>query len=196
MQSFLVLQAMPYKPKNIYCVYCLALNLKMETEYAAAFTAKRGHITFDTVVAGITLAGLLSELSQSSRIDFDEKEAKSICYGIMATATKANVALRSPQGTETAVDRFLANMDWNDCGNYRKECVAHRTKLFATDEVVYTEPIIQNFLSFINHMSCSADIYVSLGGSNGCADQLTNWDGTQKMGLGATSKKKSQGLSR
>ena len=65
-----------------------------------------------------------------------------------------------------------------------------------TYEVVYTEPIIQNFLSFIDHMSCSADTYVSLGGSNGCADQLTNWDGTQKLGLGASPKKKSQGLSR
>lgn len=26
MQSFLVLQAMPYKPKNIYCVYLLGLQ--------------------------------------------------------------------------------------------------------------------------------------------------------------------------
>lgn len=80
-------------------------------------------------------------------------------------------------------------MDWNCCGNYRRECVAHWTKLFATDEVVYTEPIIQNFLSFINYMSCSADTYVSLGGSNGCADQLTNWDGTQKVRLGAPTKR-------
>lgn len=138
----------------------------------------------------------LKVFSQSSRIDFDEKEAKAIYYGIMATATKFNIALRSPQGAKFAVERFLASMDWNGCGNYRRECVAHWTKLFATDEVVYTEPIIQNFLSFINHMSCSADTYVSLGGSNGCADQLTNWDGTQKSGLGASPKKKSQGLSR
>ena len=138
----------------------------------------------------------LKAFSQSSRIDFDEKEAKAIYYGIMATATKFNIALRSPQGAKFAVERFLASMDWNGCGNYRRECVAHWTKLFATDEVVYTEPIIQYFLSFINHMSCSADTYVSLGGSNGCADQLTNWDGTQKSGLGASPKKKSQGLSR
>lgn len=138
----------------------------------------------------------LKAFSQSSRIDFDEKEAKAIYYGIMATATKSNIALRSLQGAIFAVERFLASMDWNGCGNYRRECVAHWTKLFATDEVVYTEPIIQNFLSFIDHMSCSADTYVSLGGSNGCADQLTNWDGTQKLGLGAPSKKKLQGLSR
>ena len=85
----------------------------------------------------------------------------------MATATKSNIALRSPQGAIFAVERFLASMDWNGCGNYRRECVAHWTRLFATDEVVYTEPIIQNFLSFINHISCSADTYVSLGGSNG-----------------------------
>ena len=138
----------------------------------------------------------LKAFSQSSRIDFYEKEAKAIYYGIMATATKSNIVLRSPQGAKFAVERFLASMDWNGCGNYRRECVAHWTKLFATDEVVYNEPIIQNFLSFIDHMSCSADTYVSLGGSNGCADQLTNWDGTQKLGLGAPAKKKSQGLSR
>lgn len=138
----------------------------------------------------------LKAFSQSSRIDFDEKEAKAIYYGIMATATKSNIALRSPQGAIFVVERFLASMDWNGCGSYRRECVVHWTKLFATDEVVYTEPIIQNFLSFINHMSCSTDTYVSFGGSNGCADQLTNWDGTQKLGLGAPPKKKSQGLSR
>ena len=138
----------------------------------------------------------LKAFSQSSRIDFEEKEAKAIYYGIMATATKSNIALHSPQGAKFAVERFLASMDWNDCGNYRRECVAHWTKNFATDEVVYTGPIIQNFLSFIDHMSCNADTYVSLGGSNGCADQLTNWDGTQKLGLGASPKKKSQGQSR
>ena len=138
----------------------------------------------------------LKAFSQSSRIDFYEKEAKAIYYGIMATATKSNIVLRSPQGAKFAVERFLASMDWNGCGNYRRECVAHWTKIFATDEVVYNEPIIQNFLSFIDHMSCSADTYVSLGGSNGCADQLTNWDGTQKLGLGASPKKKLQGLSR
>ena len=138
----------------------------------------------------------LKAFSQSSRIDFYEKEAQAIYYGIMATATKFNITLHSPQGAIFAVERFLASMDWNGCGNYRRECVAHWTKLFATDEVVYNEPIIQNFLSFVDHMSCSADTYVSLGGSNGCADQLTNWDGTQKSGLGAPSKKKSQGLSR
>ena len=132
-----------------------------------------------------------------AKIDFYEKEAKAIYYGIMATATKANIALRSPQGVIFAVEKFLTSMDWNGCGNnYRRGCVAHWTTLFATDEVVYTESIIQNFLSFIDHMSCSADSYVSLGGSNGCADQPTNWDGTLKIGLGAPSKKNSQGLSR
>ena len=70
----------------------------------------------------------------------------------MATATKSNIALRSLQGAIFAVERFLASMDWNGCGTFRRECVAHWTTLFATDEVVYDEPIIQNFLSFINHI--------------------------------------------
>lgn len=54
----------------------------------------------------------LKAFSQSSRIDFDEKEAKAIYYGIMATATKSNIALRSPQGAKFAVERFLASMEW------------------------------------------------------------------------------------
>ena len=40
----------------------------------------------------------LQAFSQSSRIDFYEKETKAIYYGIMATATKSNIVLRSPQG--------------------------------------------------------------------------------------------------
>ena len=55
---------------------------------------------------------------------------------------------------------------------------------------------IDTFLAFVDHMSCSADTYVSLGGSNGCADQLTKWDGTQKVGLGSVPQKKEKGLGR
>ena len=55
----------------------------------------------------------------------------------------------------------------------------------------FTDNAIDNFLAFVDYMSCSADTYVSLGGSNGCADQLTNWDGTQKVGLGGKRQKKS-----
>ena len=39
-------------------------------------------------------------------------------------------------------------------------------------------------------MNCSAETYTSLVGSNGCADQLTNWDGTKKLGLESVTKKK------
>ena len=74
--------------------------------------------------------------------------------------------------------------------------ISNRGKLFATNEVQLTDNAIDIFLAFVGHMLCSADTYVSLGGSNGCADQLTNWDGTQKLGVGAPSKKKSQCLSR
>ena len=68
-------------------------------------------------------------------------------------------------------------------------------KLFATNEVQLTDNTIDIFLALVDHMSCSADTYVSLGASNGCTDQLTNWDGTQKVGFGTPPKKESQGLS-
>ena len=63
-----------------------------------------------------------------------------------------------------------------------------------TYEVVYTEPIIQNFLSLIDHMSCSTDTSVLLGGCNACADHLTNWDGKQKVGVRSITKEESTRL--
>ena len=41
-------------------------------------------------------------------------------------------------------------------------------------------------------LKCSAETYTSLGDSNGCADQLTNRDGTKKLGLASVTKKKGQ----
>lgn len=82
----------------------------------------------------------LKAFSQSSRIDFEEKEAKAIYYGIMATATKSNITLRSPQGFKFAVERFLASMDWNGCGNYRRECVAHWTKTLLPMRLFIQDP--------------------------------------------------------
>lgn len=133
--------------------------------------------------------GLLGKFSQTERINFNEEEAKAIFYGIMATAIKYCHQLANPNDIDPAVDKFLAGMAWSGCTDFRRECVSNWTKLFATKDVVYTEDIINNFLSFVDHMSCSADTYVSLSGSNGCADQLTNWDGSHKVGLGTQVKK-------
>jgi len=108
----------------------------------------------------------------------------------VATAVKHGLPLNNSNGIGYSVDKFLSDMAWSDCTDFRRECVSSWTKLFATKDVVYTDSIINNFLSFVDHMSCSADTYVSLGGSNGCADQLLNWDGTQKIGLGAMPRKK------
>lgn len=138
----------------------------------------------------------LRNFSKTERINFNEKESNAIYYGIMATASKHCLPLDAAKNIEFATNKFLEGMAWDGCSDFRRECVSHWTKMFATDGGVYTESIINNFLSFVDHMLCSADTYVSLGGSNGCADQLTNWDGTQKVGLGASTKKKVHGLSR
>ena len=81
-------------------------------------------------------------------------------------------------------------MPWKGCTQFRADCVSSWTKLFAAKEVEWTESAVKNFVSLVDHLSCSGNTYVSLGGSNGAADQLTNWDGTQKIGLGAVPRKK------
>ena len=137
----------------------------------------------------------LSSFAKTDRVNFNEKESASIYYGIMASAVKHNIGLDSKACIESAAKSFLSDMSWHGFTDFKQECVTSWTKLFATNEVQFTDNAIDNFLTFVDHMSCSADTYVSLGGSNGCADQLTNWDGTQKVGLGAVLRKKPRGLS-
>lgn len=130
----------------------------------------------------------LSSFAKTDRVNFNEKESASIYYGIMASAVKHNIGLDSKASIESAAKSFLSGMSWHGFTDFKQECVTNWTKLFATNEVQFTNNAIDNFLTFVDHMSCSADTYVSLGGSNGCADQLTNWDGTQKAGLGTVTR--------
>lgn len=130
----------------------------------------------------------LSSFAKTDRVNFNEKESASIYYGIMASAVKHNIGLDSKASIESAAKRFLSDMSWHGFTDFKQECVTNWTKLFATNEVQFTNNAIDNFLTFVDHTSCSADTYVSLGGSNGCADQLTNWDGTQKAGLGTVTR--------
>ena len=139
---------------------------------------------------------VLSSFAKTDRVNFNEKESASIYYGIMASAVKHNIGLNSKASIESAAKRFLSGMSWHGFTDFKQECVTSWTKLFATNEVQFTDNAIDNFLAFVDHMSCSADTYVSLGGSNGCADQLTNWDGTQKVGLGIFYKEKKKSQSR
>lgn len=138
----------------------------------------------------------LSSFATTDRVNFNEKESASIYYGIMASAVKHNIGLDSTACIDSAAKRFLSDMSWHGFTDFKQECVTSWTKLFATNEVQFTDNAIDNFLAFVDHMSCSADTYVSLGGSNGCADQLTNWDGTQKVGLGIFYKEKKKSQSR
>ena len=134
----------------------------------------------------------LRAFALSNRTNFNDKEAASIYYGIMAVAHKMELSLGTKEGFTSAVNNFLSGMSWRDCSKFNEECVTNWTHLFAERDVTYESSIIDNFISFIDYMSCSAETYTSLGGSNGCADQLTNWDGTKKLGLGSPSKKKGQ----
>ena len=137
----------------------------------------------------------LSSFAKTDRVNFNEKESASIYYSIMASAVKHNIGLDSKACIDSAAKRFLSDMSWHGFTDFKQKCVTSWTKLFATNEFQFTDNAIDNFLAFVDHMSCSADTYVSLGGSNGCADQLTNWDGTQKVGLASIPQKKGKSMS-
>ncbi len=196
--KYLVLQwnDLTQQPEIVEAARRVEMRKEQETQIMREEQAK--HDRYQGVLGRFINEGhdALRTFSRSGRVNFNEKEANVIYYGIMATATKQNIALSSPKDIDSAVDKFLEMMKWNGFTDFQKNYISNWTKMFATDEVVYTQPILNNFLSFVDHISCSADTYVSLGGSNGCADQLTNWDVTQKSGLGAPARKKLQGISK
>ena len=134
----------------------------------------------------------LSAFVLSNRTNFNDKEAASIYYGIMAVAHKMELSLDTKESVTSAVNNILSGMSWRDCSIFNEECVTNWTHLFAERDVTYEPLIIDNFISFVDYMSCNAETNTSHGGSNGCADQLTTWDGTKKLGLDSQTKKKDQ----
>ena len=163
---------------------CLAEEAKREEQARE----NRRQSVLDSLVANGKDS--LRSFALTDRIDFNDQEAKSIYYGIMAIAQKFDFNLCTKKGVSSAVCKFLDAISWNGCTDFRTECVTNWTKLFAENNNIYDSHVINNFISFIDYMSCSAKTNVTTGGSNGCADQLTNWDGTQKIGLGAPPKEK------
>ena len=104
----------------------------------------------------------LSSFAKTDRVNFNEKESAFIYYGIMASAVKHNIGLDSKASIESAAKSFLSGMSWHGFTDFKQECVTNWTKLFVTNEVQFTDNAIDNFLAFVDHMSCSADTYVSI----------------------------------
>ena len=121
--------------------------------------------------------------------DFNNSESLRIYYAIIALAKRDNISLTDKSGTAKATNSFLDGCDWSGMSSTRINCCKSWTNLLTAKEVTFPDGIVTNFIDFVDTMSCSASTYQSLMGSNGCADQLTNWDGTQKRGLGAPTKK-------
>lgn len=99
----------------------------------------------------------LSSFAKTDRVNFNEKESASIYYGIMAFAAKHDIGLDSQGSIESAARSFLSDMSWHGFTDFKQECVTNWTKLFATNEVQFTDNAIDNFLAFVDHMSCSAE---------------------------------------
>ena len=76
--------------------------------------------------------------------------------------TDARRRVEARKEKESAAKSFLSGMSWKGFTDFKQECVTSWTKLFATNEVQFTDNAIDNLLTFVDHMSCSADTYVSL----------------------------------
>lgn len=156
---------------------------------------ERYNAILDSVIADGRKA--LREFALSTRSgNFNDNEAGRVYYALVALATKDNISLQTESGIRNVVRRFLDGCDWSRMTETRIMTHKAWTNDFATNEANFEQSNIDTFLSFVDEMSCSAESYVSLSGSNGCADQLTNWDGSKKLSLAAPGKKKGGGMSR
>ena len=84
-------------------------------------------------------------LAKTDRVNFNEKESASIYYGIMASAVKHNIELDSKACIESAAKSFLSDMSWHGFTDFKQKCVISWTKLFATNEVQFTDNAIDTF---------------------------------------------------
>jgi len=108
----------------------------------------------------------------------------------MASAVKHNIGLDPKACIDSAAKRSLSDMSWHGFTDFKQECVTSWTKLFATNEVQFTDNAIDNFLTFVDHMSCSADTYVSLGGLQWLRRPTYELGRNTKSGIGSTNKGK------
>ena len=92
----------------------------------------------------------LSSFAKTDRVNFNEKESASMYYGIMASAVKHNIGLDSKACIDSAAKSFLSGMSWNGFTDFKQECVTSWTKLFATNEVQFTNNAIDTFLAFVD----------------------------------------------
>lgn len=133
--------------------------------------------------------------TQRGRYKMTDSESFRIYYGILAIAVRDKLTITGSASAKSAAQRFLACCSWSGVTEYQHDLHCHWTEQFA-EKAGFPDDAVQNFIDFVDEMSCSAENYVSLSGSNGCADQLTNWDGSKKPGLAAPEKKKGGGMSR
>ena len=80
----------------------------------------------------------------------------------MAVAHKMELSLGTKEGITSAVNNFLGSMSWRDCSKFNEECVTNWTHLFAERDVTYKPSVINNFITFVDYMSCNAETYTSL----------------------------------
>lgn len=122
----------------------------------------------------------------TQRHQFNESECKFMYFGIIAQCIKEGLSPSDATQREKATKHLTDGIQWGDVWQETaRSAVSNWVRMYAA-KADFNDSVTDYVLSFVDHMSCSQESYESLMGSNGCADQLTNWDGSQKQGLSAT----------
>jgi len=120
---------------------------------------------------------------QRGRTNMTDSEALRVYYAIIAILFRDCADKKSTSSIQTATASFLDSCDWSGMTQYQENLHRGWTGMFVSNQE-FTEDTLSTFIAFIDHMSCSADTYVSLSGSGGCANQLNDWNDKKKRGLG------------
>lgn len=101
-----------------------ARKVKERKEREARLAAEK-HDRYQNILNRFIAEGraALSAFALSTRTNFNDKEAASIYYGIMAVARKMELSLATKEGITSAVNNFLSGVSWRDCSKFNVECV-------------------------------------------------------------------------
>ena len=120
----------------------------------------------------------------------------------MSVAHKMELSLGTKEGITSAVNNFLSGMSWRDCSKFNVECVTNWTLLFAERDVTNEPSIIDNFISFVDYISCSvenllvAPMAVQISSPIGMVRRNSDWNLQQRRKDGLIEAHKTYNLER
>lgn len=118
----------------------------------------------------------IQKFGKSGKNDYDDpKQINIVLCGILAMASKLNINSAIEVNCKRAINDLLDGVKWVDYRQMQRNMAEWRTPQMVDDVGGITKGMVEAFNEYLG----GVHPVMSSGGSNGAADTLTNWDGSE-----------------